>query len=138
MGSFRRGVGITEANLLGLGDEIRLAYNNSDGSDGIDLAYQIPWNARNGLISFSYNHSANRVIEPPFDDFDIESDSDTYELTLRQPVLQTIKQQNYHDFTLCLTTSLRESDSTVANLPFPLSFIYRVFRTLSECVSVSN
>ncbi|MDJ0571669.1 MAG: ShlB/FhaC/HecB family hemolysin secretion/activation protein [Pleurocapsa sp. MO_192.B19] len=85
------------------------------------LAYQIPWNARNGSISFSYNHSENRVIESPFDDFDIESDSDTYELTLRQPVIQTIKQQSYHDFALGLTTFLRDSDATVSSLPFPLS-----------------
>ncbi len=121
VGSFRRGVNITEANLLGLGDEVRLGYNNTNGSDGIDLAYQIPWNARNGSISFSYNHSENRVIESPFDDFDIESDSDTYELTLRQPVIQTIKQQSYHDFALGLTTFLRDSDATVSSLPFPLS-----------------
>lgn len=121
VGSFRRGVNITEANLLGLGDEITLAYNNTDGRDGIDFAYQIPWNARNGTLGFRYSHSKNQVIEPPFDDLDIESDSDTYELTLRQPVIQTIERQNYYDFTLGLTTSLRNSNATVADLPFPLS-----------------
>lgn len=121
VGSFRRGVGITEANLFGLGDEIRLAYNNTDGKDEIDVAYQIPWNSRNGTIGFTYNHSASEIIEPPFDDFDIESNSDTFELTLRQPVIQTIEQQNYHDFALGLTTSLRDSESSLSDLPFPLS-----------------
>ena len=121
VGSFRRGVAITEANLLGLGDEIRLGYNNTDGKDEIDVAYQIPWNARNGTIGFSYNYSDNKIIEPPFDDFDIESNSNSFELTLRQPVIQTIKEQNYYDFSLGLTTSLRDSESSVADLPFPLS-----------------
>ncbi|MDJ0689263.1 MAG: ShlB/FhaC/HecB family hemolysin secretion/activation protein [Xenococcaceae cyanobacterium MO_188.B32] len=121
VGSFRRGVGITEANLFGLGDEIRLAYNNTDGKDEIDVAYQIPWNPRNGTIGFTYNHSANEIIEPPFDDFDIKSNSNTFELTLRQPVIQTIEQQNYHDFVLGLTSSLRDSESSVSNMPFPLS-----------------
>ncbi|MDJ0743963.1 MAG: ShlB/FhaC/HecB family hemolysin secretion/activation protein [Xenococcaceae cyanobacterium MO_167.B27] len=121
VGSFRRGVAITEANLFGLGDEIRLGYNNTDGKDEIDVAYQIPWNPRNGTIGFSYNHSDNEIIEPPFDDLDIESNSDSFELTLRQPVIQTIEQQNYHDFTLGLTTSLRDSESSVSDLPFPLS-----------------
>lgn len=121
VGTFRRGVSITEANLFGLGDEIRLAYNNTDGKDEIDVAYQIPWNSRNGTIGFTYNHSASEIIEPPFDDLDIESDSDTYELTLRQPVIQTIEQQNYHDFALGLTTSLRDSESSLSDLPFPLS-----------------
>ena len=121
VGSFRRGVGITEANLFGLGDEIRLAYNNTDGKDEIDVTYQIPWNSRNGTIGFTYNHSASEIIEPPFDDLDIESDSDTYELTLRQPVIQTIARQNYYDFALGLTTSLRDSESSLSDLPFPLS-----------------
>lgn len=122
VGSFRRGVSINEANLLGLGDDIRLAYNNTDGRDEIDIAYQIPWNSRNGTISLVYSHSNNQIVEPPFDDLDIESNSDSYELTLRQPILQTIQQQNYHEFALGLTTSLKDSASSISNLPYPLSF----------------
>ena len=121
VGSFRRGVTIREANLFGLGDGIRLAYSNTDGKDEIDVAYQIPWNPRNGTIGFAYNHSNNQVIEPPFDQLDIKSNSDTYELTLRQPVIQTIKEQNYQEFILGLTTSLRDSASSLANEPYPLS-----------------
>ncbi|WP_019506893.1 hypothetical protein [Pleurocapsa sp. PCC 7319] len=52
---------------------------------------------------------------------DIDSNSNSYELTLRQPVIQTIKQQNYHDFSLGLTTSLRDSESTIDDLPSFLS-----------------
>ncbi len=121
VGSFRRGVAITEANLFGLGDEIRLGYNNTDGKDEIDVAYEIPWNARNGTIGFSYNYNDSKIIEPPFDDLDIESNSNIFELTLRQPVIQTIEEQNYHDFSLGLTTSLRDSESSVSDIPFPLS-----------------
>ena len=121
VGSFRRGASITEANLLGLGDEIRLAYSNTDGKDEIDVAYRIPWNPRNGTIGFAYNHTENKVIEPPFDDLDIKSNSDIYELTLRQPLIQTIQQQNSHEFALGLTTSLRDSESSLLDIPFPLS-----------------
>ena len=121
MGSFRRGASITEANLLGLGDEIRLAYSNTDGKDEIDVAYRIPWNPRNGTIGFAYNHTENKVIEPPFDDLDIKSNSDIYELTLRQPLIQTIQQQNSHEFALGLTTSLRDNESSLLDMPFPLS-----------------
>ena len=121
VGSFRRGANITEANLLGLGDKIALAYNNTDGSNEIDVAYQIPWNVRNGTIGFRYNHSANEIIEPPFDDLDINSNSNSYDLSLRQPVIQTIDRQSYRDFTLGLTTSLRDSESTIADLPSPLA-----------------
>ena len=105
----------------GMGDEIRLAYSNTDGKDEIDIAYQIPWNARNGSIRFAYNRSDNRVIEPPFDVLGIESNSNIYELTLRQPLIQTIEQQNYHEFVLGLTTSFRDNQSFLSDLPFPLS-----------------
>ena len=121
VGSFRRGAKITEANLLGLGDKASLAYNNTDGSNEIDVAYQIPWNPRNGTIGLRYNRSVNEVIETPFDDLDIDSNSDTYELTLQQPIIQRVDRQSYRDFTLGLTTSLRDSESTIEDMPSPLS-----------------
>ncbi|NER30357.1 MAG: ShlB/FhaC/HecB family hemolysin secretion/activation protein, partial [Symploca sp. SIO1C4] len=44
VGSFRRGVSLRQANLLGLGDGLSVSYTNTDGSDGIDLNYSLPIN----------------------------------------------------------------------------------------------
>ncbi|MCC5615244.1 ShlB/FhaC/HecB family hemolysin secretion/activation protein [Nostoc sp. CHAB 5836] len=106
VGSFRRQLQINEANLLGFGDSISLGYSNTDGSNTIDASYTFPVNPRNGTLSFSYGNTSANVIERPFNILDIESASQYYELTFRQPLLQTLNQE----FAFGITASRRESD----------------------------
>ncbi|MEP0851893.1 ShlB/FhaC/HecB family hemolysin secretion/activation protein [Funiculus sociatus GB1-A4] len=120
-GSFQRRVGLNEANLLGLGDGLSLGYTNTDGSNGWDASYTLPLNPRNGTLSFSYSTTSSSVIEPPFNRLDINANSRTYEVTLRQPIIQTIKQQTFQEFALGLTASRRESENSLLGIPFPLS-----------------
>ncbi|WP_189523532.1 ShlB/FhaC/HecB family hemolysin secretion/activation protein [Nostoc sp. PA-18-2419] len=106
VGSFRRRLQLNEANLLGLGDSLGIAYTNTDGSNSLDASYILPLNPRNGTLSFNYGITSSNVIERPFDFLDIHSDSRYYELTFRQPITQTPTQE----FALGLTASRRESD----------------------------
>lgn len=106
VGSFRRRLQVNEANLLGQGDGLSLAYSNTQGSNGIDANYTFPINARNGTLGFSAGFTDSSVIEPPFDFLDIDGNSRYYELTLRQPVVQTPAQE----FILGLTAARRESN----------------------------
>ncbi|MEH2364205.1 ShlB/FhaC/HecB family hemolysin secretion/activation protein [Nostoc sp.] len=106
VGSFRRGLRLNEANLLGFGDGLSLGYTNTDGSNSFDASYTLPLNPRNGTLSFNYGTTSSNVIEAPFDNLDIESASRYYELTFRQPIVQTPTQE----FALGLTASRRESD----------------------------
>lgn len=106
VGSFRRQLQINEANLLGLGDSISLAYSNTDGSNTIDASYSLPLNPRNGSLTFRYGNTSADIIERPFKTLDIESASQYYELTFRQPLVQTPNQE----FALGITASRRESD----------------------------
>ena len=106
VGKFRRRLQLNEANLLGQGDGISLAYTNTDGSNALDTSYTLPLNPRNGTLSFNYGTSWSHVIEEPFDQLDIRGNSHYYELTLRQPVVQTPTQE----FALGLTASRRESN----------------------------
>ncbi|WP_442938461.1 ShlB/FhaC/HecB family hemolysin secretion/activation protein [Nostoc sp.] len=106
VGSFRRGLRLNEANLLGLGDGLSVGYTNTDGSNSFDASYTLPLNPRNGTLTFNYGTTSSNVIEPPFDFLDIESASRYYELTFRQPIIQTPTQE----FALGLTASRRESD----------------------------
>ncbi|BAY26772.1 surface antigen variable number [Calothrix sp. NIES-2100] len=93
VGSFRRGVDLQEANLLGLGDTLSLGYANTDGSNTINLNYTLPINAHNGTLSFGFNQGWNRVIEKPFSVLDIQSDTTSYEFSYRQPLLQKPTQE---------------------------------------------
>ncbi|MBN3943659.1 MAG: ShlB/FhaC/HecB family hemolysin secretion/activation protein [Nostoc sp.] len=106
VGSFRRGLRLNEANLLGFGDGLSLGYTNTDGSNSFDASYTLPLNPRNGTLTFNYGTTSSNVIEPPFDFLDIESASRYYELTFRQPIIQTPTQE----LALGLTASRRESD----------------------------
>lgn len=93
VGSFRRGVDIQEANLLGLGDTLSIGYTNTDGSNTINLNYTLPINPHNGTVFFGVNQGWNSVIEKPFSVLDIQSNTQAYELGYRQPLIQKPTQE---------------------------------------------
>lgn len=122
VGSFRRSIQLNEANLLGLGDGLRLAYTNTDGSNSIDAGYSLPLNSRNGTLSFNYGFSDSDVIEEPFNVLDIIGNSRYYELTLRQPILLTPNRE----LALGLTADRIESNissNVLEDVGYPLSFL---------------
>ena len=106
VGSFRRQFAIDEGNLLGFGDNLFLAYSNTVGSDAFDGSYVFPVNASNGTLTVRGGVSSSEVVEEPFDQLNILGDSHYYELSLRQPVMQTPTQE----FALGITASRRNSD----------------------------
>lgn len=117
VGSFRRYLQVTEANLLGSGDALSVAYTNTQGSNSGDFSYTLPINPRNGTINLSAGIGGSHVIEEPFDFLDIRSRSTFIELTLRQPLLQTPTQE----FALGLTASRQFTRATLVDgeIPFP-------------------
>ncbi len=122
VGSFRRSIQLREANLLGLGDGLRVAYTNTDGSNGIDAGYSLPLNSRNGTLSFNYGFSDSDVIEKPFNLLDIIGNFHYYELTLRQPILLTPNRE----LALGLTAARIESNissNVLEDAGYPLSFL---------------
>ncbi len=118
VGSFRRRLQLNQANLLGLGDGLNFAYTNTDGSNAFDVGYTLPLNPRNGTLSFNFGTTSSNVIEEPFNILDIQSSSRYYEITYRQPIIQTPTQE----FALGLTASRRESEASYIEgdrIPFP-------------------
>lgn len=120
VGSFRRQLEVSQANLLGLGDGLRASYTNTNGSNGVDLSYVVPLNPRNGTLRLAYGSTRSRVIEEPFDILEIQARSRYYELTLRQPIVQ----RPTNEFAIGLTFSRQDSQTELGldNIgPFPLS-----------------
>ncbi|MBF2064334.1 MAG: ShlB/FhaC/HecB family hemolysin secretion/activation protein, partial [Calothrix sp. C42_A2020_038] len=117
VGSFRRQVQLSEANLLGWGDSISAGYTNTDGSNAFDFNYTVPINPRNGTFAFSYGTSDNNVIERPFNTLNIESYSKYYEVTLRQPIIQTPNRE----LAVGVALTRRESQASLlgGEIPFP-------------------
>lgn len=89
VGSFQRSVQLSEHNLTGNGDVISLSYANTDGSDEINFNYILPLSARDTTLSFNYGFTSNNVIEEPFNELDILSESHRYQLSLRHPFIKT-------------------------------------------------
>ncbi len=122
VGSFRRRAQINEANLLGLGDGLSIAYSNTDGSNGVDGSYTLPINSSNGTISFNAGFNDSNVIEEPFNSLDIIGNSQYYELTLRQPVVQTPNEE----FALGITAARRQSkisSDVLESFNYPISLL---------------
>ncbi|MBD2500638.1 ShlB/FhaC/HecB family hemolysin secretion/activation protein [Anabaena azotica] len=120
VGSFRRGVDIEQANLLGLGDTLSVGYTNTDGSNTVSLNYTLPINARNGTVFFGFNQGWNHVIERPFSVLDIQSNTYSYELGYKQPLLHKPTQE----LAIGLSFSRQESQTELGidNIgPFRLS-----------------
>jgi hemolysin activation/secretion protein len=117
VGSFRRGAVLTERNLLGLGDRLSLGYSNTDGSDVIDVGYALPINAQGGEVAVRFGTTSNRIIEAPFNELDIQSSSQSYDVTLRQPLWQTARQE----FAVGLGLSHYRSRSLLENQGIALS-----------------
>ncbi|MBD2526470.1 ShlB/FhaC/HecB family hemolysin secretion/activation protein [Nostoc sp. FACHB-133] len=89
VGSFQRSARLWEDNLFGIGDTISLFYANTDGSNEVDVGYTLPLTPQDTTLTFSYSHTSNNVIEEPFNELDIVSNSDRYQLSLRHPFIQT-------------------------------------------------
>ncbi len=117
VGSLRRKVQVSEANLTGLGDTLNVGYSNTDGSNSYDLSYTLPINPYNGTIAFAFNNGNSNVLEKPFNILDIYANSTSYDFTFRQPIEQTPSQE----LALGFTASYRESLTSLLKIPFPLS-----------------
>ncbi len=117
VGTFRRQLEVSHNSLLGQGDRASISYTNTDGSNAWEGNYSIPFNPRNGTLSVNVSNTDSTIIEPPFDVVDIEARSRNYELTVRQPLVRTPRRE----FALGLTAARRESQTSLLNVPFPLS-----------------
>jgi hemolysin activation/secretion protein len=121
VGSFQRGIEITHNNLAGFGDRFGFIYKNTDGSNDFDFNYNVPFNSLNGTVGVRYRFVNSDIIEPPFDDLDIESETDEYQVTLRQPVIVTASSDSTQELALGVEFSRQANKTTLENEPFPLS-----------------
>jgi hemolysin activation/secretion protein len=93
VGSFRRGIQLQENSLLGLGDRLQAWYLNTDGSNDFALSYNLPINVYDGTIGLEYRFVGSRVIEPPLNVLDINSEYQDVVLSYRQPVTRNPNQE---------------------------------------------
>jgi hemolysin activation/secretion protein len=104
-GIYRFGVTPQILNPLGVGDRLLLNYTRSGDADSFNLGYQIPLNPKGGTLDFSLAFGQNSITEPPFDQLDIKTDSQSYEFSYRQPLVRTPREELAFSFGLAIEQS---------------------------------
>lgn len=120
-GTFERGVSLSNANLVGWRDTLSLGYRNTDGSNIVEVGYSVPVNLQNGTVNFDYLNVSSQIVEKPFNKLDIVSNTRVYEFGFRQPLLEQVTSDTTKEFALKVMASRQESESSLLNIPFPLS-----------------
>ena len=114
VGSERTGITLAHRNLTGLADRLSVSYDRTTrgGSNVFDFNYQIPVNPMEGTVQLRTVIENNRVLQEPFDAFDIEGESERYEVSFRQPLVRSPREE----FALSLGFSHRDGQTLAFDL----------------------
>jgi hemolysin activation/secretion protein len=89
IGSHTGEVAPTLSNLIGWGDEWRGELELSEGLREVDASFSVPLPPFDTRLATHFQDADSDVIEEPFDDLEIESDSTTWGVGIFQPVWRT-------------------------------------------------
>ncbi len=117
VGSLRGEFAVAHRNLTGWGDTLGIRYGLTDGMDDVSAHYAIPLTAHETTLKLRYDKSDSSVVEKPFDDIDIKSESETYEITLSRPFYKTPARE----FSLSLIGERRHSETSMLGRPYSFS-----------------
>lgn len=116
IGSERIGVNLRHRNLTGLGDEVAGSYYFSlqGGSDIFDFTYRVPLNPMNGTLQLRAAPNRSEIVQPPLDVFGFGGKQDVYEISYRQPLVRSVREE----FALSLGFTLEDGQTFVSeNIP---------------------
>lgn len=118
VGAERGLLSLTHRSLTGIGDTLSFTYGRSQGLNPLlDVAYRLPFTARDTEFGFRYRMNDFDIVEEPFQDLDIESKSEIFELKLRQPFCRTPNRE----FAVGLIGERLHSRSWLLGEPFSFS-----------------
>ena len=120
VGSERLGINTSYRNLTGNGDELAASYyrTTTGGADVFDFSYRIPLNAMNGTLQLRAAPNRNEVTQSPFDEFDIRGESQLYEISYRQPLIRSLREE----FALSLGFAYQSGQTFTFAGPTPFGF----------------
>lgn len=101
-------------NLSGRGDRLEARYGFSEGLNDYLLGYELPLNARDTTLAVRFSRSNTFVVEAPFTDLEIRSDTTSRSLGLIHPLWQDLA----GSLKLGLIYEQRESDTYLLDVPF--------------------
>ncbi|EDX82756.1 outer membrane protein, OMP85 family, putative [Synechococcus sp. PCC 7335] len=118
IGSSQASAGLTHLNVLGIGDRLSVGYSFTEGLNNYQAHYTLPLNGLDGTLQLSYQNSDSDIVEELFADAGIRSESETWSVNLKQPLVRSVAQE----FSLGLGLDVRESRSFILDdIPFSFS-----------------
>ena len=126
VGAERFYLNVSHSNVFGISDQFFLGYGiTKDGLDEIDFAglddvtvsYALPLNSMDTTLSLSYKKRDFTIVEDPFDELNIESETEEFSISLLQPIIKTPTRE----FSLSLTGERRQSNSKLLSESFSFS-----------------
>jgi hemolysin activation/secretion protein len=118
VGAERGTITIANQNLTGYGDILSFSYGQSRGIRPIiDASYTLPFTTYDTAVNLRYRKNDFGVVENPFQGLDVQSKSDIYGITLRQPVYRTLN----HEIALALSGEYERQQTFLAGEPFSFS-----------------
>jgi hemolysin activation/secretion protein len=115
VGEIRGEVEVVARSVLGYNDPLAVRAGLTEGLRDIEAGYSVPLTGSDLRLRLFGEFNDAEVVEEPFDDLDIESESWTLEAGLRYPVFRTLDEQ----FIIGVDLSRRHSETTILGIPFP-------------------
>jgi|TARA_B100000315_G_scaffold259761_1_gene317086 hemolysin activation/secretion protein len=140
-------------NLTSLGDSLRLAGSLTQGLNSHLFDFAIPFNSNDHSVSITHSVSDSTVIEEPFDDIEVVSETESISIGLRFPLYRTPntdvelgivaeKRRNYTellDQPFSFSEGAINGESRVTPLRLSLSYVYQgVAQSLATRLVVSK
>ncbi|EDX82549.1 outer membrane protein, OMP85 family, putative [Synechococcus sp. PCC 7335] len=121
VGSVQTQAELTASNLLGAGEQVRVSYGRTEGSNTYDVQVGAPVNRWNGTLSFAYASIDGRITEDPIEEFDIRTDSQLYTVSFEQPVIRKVTEDVVETLAVGISATRLNTEATLSGIPFPLS-----------------
>ena len=104
-------------SLTGHGDIFSFTWGEAEGlKPKVDTWYSLPLTARDLTLGLRYRKNDFDIVREPFEDLDIETDTDIYLVSMRYPLFRDLKQE----FGLTLLGEHAIRKTTLLNQPFSL------------------
>ena len=122
IGGERLSLNLLARNLSGIGDQISASYRPRTEAFGdsyrVEFRYQAPFNSMDGTLELRTLIDRNKVVQGDFQEFDIRGQSERYNISYRQPLLRTPRQE----LALSLGFTYRNGQTFTFAGPTPFGF----------------
>lgn len=117
VGAEEGSVDLIVRNLTGWGDVTNLQFSKTEGLEDYFGSISIPVSPYDTVLGLSAQRTDSEVVEEPFSSIDVESESESFEISLRHPLWRTPSRE------LAVTASFarRRSQTFLLGVPFAFS-----------------